>query len=143
MTHERKTSTLRFDESQLAGKGFEKNPDGSWSKPSTPALDRLAARKHPEQKRTLERKKSKKPKSPKGGGKRDRRKRPAEVIVTMTAHLPRYFDDDNLAGALKPLRDALADWIGVDDGDRRVMWECDQTLTRGAPGVCVVIRDAS
>lgn len=61
----------------------------------------------------------------------------------MTAHLPRYFDDDNLAGALKPVRDELAEWLEVDDGDRRVLWECDQTLTHGTPGVCVVIRHAN
>jgi len=58
----------------------------------------------------------------------------------MTAHLPRYFDDDNLAGALKPVRDELSEWLEVDDGDRRILWEVDQTLTRGTPGVCVAIQ---
>ena len=58
----------------------------------------------------------------------------------MTAYMPKYFDTDNLGIALKPVRDALAEWIGVDDGDYRVSWEHDQTLTRGTPGVCVVIQ---
>lgn len=139
--HEQKKGTQRFDENTLSKKGFVRADDGTWHKPKTPHLDRLATREHSQQKRALEQKTPTTRKSPARRKKGNRRKRPAELIVTMTAHMPRYFDDDNLAGALKPVRDELAEWLGVDDGDRRVMWECDQTLTRGRPGVCVVIRN--
>lgn len=64
------------------------------------------------------------------------------MIVTLTCHVPRYFDSDNATIATKAIRDEIADWLGVDDGDRRVLWEVDQTLTRGRPGVCVAIREA-
>lgn len=64
------------------------------------------------------------------------------MIVTMTCHVPEYFDDDNATISTKSIRDELADWLGVDDGDRRILWEVDQTLTRGTPGVCVAIRSA-
>jgi hypothetical protein len=65
------------------------------------------------------------------------------MIVTLTCHVPRYFDSDNATIATKAIRDEIADWLGVDDGDRRVLWEVDQTLTRGVPGVCVAIRRAA
>lgn len=36
--------------------------------------------------------------------------------VRLTRYAPSNgLDDDNLAGALKAIRDAVADWIGVDD----------------------------
>jgi hypothetical protein len=35
-------------------------------------------------------------------------------------------DSDNLAGALKAVRDGVADWLGIDDRDPRVAWVCDQ-----------------
>lgn len=62
------------------------------------------------------------------------------MIVTLTCYVPRYFDSDNATISTKAIRDEIADWLGVDDGDRRVLWEVDQTLTRGRPGVCVAIR---
>lgn len=62
---------------------------------------------------------------------------------------PLRFDEQSLASkgyvrfstggwhkpAAKAIRDELADWLGVDDGDHRVLWEVDQVLTRGTPGV--------
>lgn len=45
-------------------------------------------------------------------------------------------DDDNLAGALKSTRDAIADWLGVDDKDSAtVLYE--YTQRRGPWGVRV------
>lgn len=39
----------------------------------------------------------------------------------------RALDTDNLAGALKAVRDAVAAWLGVDDGLRGgIVWEVDQ-----------------
>jgi hypothetical protein len=43
-------------------------------------------------------------------------------IVTLTRISPRKLDDDNLQGAFKGVRDEVADWLGVDDGDSRVTW---------------------
>jgi hypothetical protein len=37
-------------------------------------------------------------------------------VVTLTRFAPSEgLDDDNLSGALKACRDAVADWLGVDD----------------------------
>lgn len=57
----------------------------------------------------------------------------------MTAHIPVRMDGDNLANALKPVRDQLAEWLGVDDADGRIRWESGQIETRGPVGVLVSI----
>ena len=44
------------------------------------------------------------------------------VAVTLIRISPRPLDDDNLRGALKSVRDGVADWLGVDDRDPRVAW---------------------
>lgn len=62
------------------------------------------------------------------------------MLITMTCYVPRYFDSDNATIATKAIRDAISEWLGVDDSDRRILWEVDQTMTRGDPMVCVVIR---
>jgi hypothetical protein len=31
-------------------------------------------------------------------------------------------DSDNLQGALKSVRDGIADWLGINDNDKRVQW---------------------
>lgn len=43
-------------------------------------------------------------------------------IVTLTRIAPRELDTDNLTGALKAVRDGVADRLGIDDADRRVWW---------------------
>lgn len=35
-------------------------------------------------------------------------------------------DDDNLRSSLKAVRDGVADAIGIDDGDKRVIWDYAQ-----------------
>lgn len=45
-------------------------------------------------------------------------------------------DDDNLAGALKSVRDAVATWLGVDDGKREAV-RYRYAQTRGPWGVRV------
>lgn len=45
---------------------------------------------------------------------------PCEVILTRIA--PKRLDDDNLQGALKSVRDQIAQCLGVDDRDPRVGW---------------------
>jgi hypothetical protein len=48
------------------------------------------------------------------------------VIVTLTRYGPKRLDDDNLARAMKPVRDGVADAFCVDDGDERYEWRYRQ-----------------
>lgn len=58
---------------------------------------------------------------------------PANAILEamLVRIAPRALDDDNLRGALKHVRDGVADALGVDDRDPRVSWRYDQW--RGEP----------
>lgn len=47
-------------------------------------------------------------------------------IVTLVRVSPRALDDDNLRGALKAIRDGVADRLGIDDRDPRVEWSYAQ-----------------
>lgn len=48
---------------------------------------------------------------------------PLPVVVTMTRLFKtKPLDGDNLQGALKAIRDAVAQWLGVDDSDARIEW---------------------
>ena len=49
---------------------------------------------------------------------------PLEVELVRVA--PRSLDSDNLTSSLKAVRDGVADWLGVDDGDERVRWTYGQ-----------------
>jgi hypothetical protein len=53
--------------------------------------------------------------------------------VTFTRVGKRKLDTDNLSGGFKGLRDALAELLGIDDGDELLTWEYQQE--RGQPGV--------
>ena len=55
----------------------------------------------------------------------------------------RELDDDTLRGGLKLLRDAIADWFGLDDSQRVIAWEYSQAETRGRAGVGVLITKVS
>lgn len=49
------------------------------------------------------------------------------VLVVLTRIGPRRLDSDNLAGSAKAVRDGVADWLGVDDGDEsKVLWAYEQ-----------------
>lgn len=57
--------------------------------------------------------------------------RPAlPVSVRLVRWAPRKLDGDNLQRALKAVRDAVAEWLGVDDGDARVSWHYAQGVAR-------------
>ena len=63
----------------------------------------------------------------------------AYLRITFVRFCKREFDDDNLAGSLKQLRDIIAAWIGCDDSKRNIEWEYNQILTRGRCGTAVKI----
>ena len=48
------------------------------------------------------------------------------LTVMLTRISPRALDDDNLRGALKSIRDGIADRLGLDDRDERVTWRYAQ-----------------
>ena len=50
----------------------------------------------------------------------------ATIYVLLVRVSPRRLDDDNLRGALKAVRDAVAAWVGIDDGSPRWKWEYAQ-----------------
>ena len=53
--------------------------------------------------------------------------------ITLVRVGPRRLDDDNLAGALKHVRDGIADSLEIDDGDEtQAVWAVAQET--GAPG---------
>lgn len=47
-------------------------------------------------------------------------------VVLLTRIGPKNLDGDNLQGGFKHIRDSLAEWIGVDDGDPRIEWRYSQ-----------------
>jgi hypothetical protein len=51
-------------------------------------------------------------------------------VVKLTRIGPRLLDDDNLAGAFKHARDAIADILGIDDGSSLVRFEYAQIKER-------------
>lgn len=53
-------------------------------------------------------------------------RRASKVRVLLVRRSPRRLDDDNLRGALKAVRDAVAAWVGIDDGSSRWEWCYDQ-----------------
>jgi hypothetical protein len=49
---------------------------------------------------------------------------PATVVLTRVA--PRKLDGDNLQSGFKAVRDGVADWLGVDDGNGLIDWQYAQ-----------------
>ncbi len=58
--------------------------------------------------------------------------------ITLTRSGGRPMDSDNLAAALKGVRDGIADALGVDDGSETIDWIYGQRLSRPV-GVAVSI----
>jgi hypothetical protein len=68
---------------------------------------------------------------------------PLPVVVTLVRVAPRMLDDDNLRGALKAVRDGVADAFKVDDRDRRITWRYGQRRgTARMYGVEIGVRPA-
>lgn len=49
-----------------------------------------------------------------------------KIRVYLDRRASRKLDDDNLASAFKAVRDGVADYLGIDDGDERISWIYDQ-----------------
>lgn len=71
--------------------------------------------------------------------KRQKGKGGVEVVVTLIACRRRELDDDGNVASQKPLRDAIAASLGIDDGDKRIRFEYAQSETRAETGVIVKI----
>ncbi len=67
------------------------------------------------------------------------RKARVGYCVTIVSFRHKELDDDNLSTGIKPLRDAIATSLGIDDRDPRFTWEYRQVITRGAEGTLVEI----
>lgn len=64
------------------------------------------------------------------------------LVVTITRLAPRALDSDNAVGSAKHVRDAVAKWLGRDDGPTGgVEWRCDQRKSK-AYGVEIRIETA-
>ena len=44
------------------------------------------------------------------------------ITITITRRGGRRMDDDGLTASAKHVRDGVADWLGIDDGDKRLTW---------------------
>ena len=49
-----------------------------------------------------------------------------KITITLTRYGKRKLDTDNLAGAFKAVRDAIAKLLGIDDGSERLVWKYEQ-----------------
>lgn len=49
------------------------------------------------------------------------------LTITITRVGPGELDSDSLPASGKHLRDGIADWLGLDDGDRRIEWRYEQS----------------
>jgi len=60
--------------------------------------------------------------------------------INFHCRVRRMFDTDNLAACCKPLRDGIADELGVSDGPKGgIVWTYTQIVDRKAPGVLVTV----
>lgn len=63
--------------------------------------------------------------------------------ITITRIGPRKLDSDNLAGSAKHVRDGVADWLGIDDGDERLTWLYAQRSEGAGVYACEVAIESS
>lgn len=61
------------------------------------------------------------------------------VVVTIIRVGYKEFDEDNLIAGAKPLRDAIAASLRVDDADKRIRWQYRQIIDAGRTGTIVKI----
>ncbi|WP_020472454.1 hypothetical protein [Zavarzinella formosa] len=68
---------------------------------------------------------------------------PLPVIVTLTRLGRNPQDDDNIRGTLKAVRDVVAKWQGVDDGDRQLIRFRYRQRAAFRPGCVIQVRTRS
>jgi len=61
------------------------------------------------------------------------------VCVEIIGLRRRILDSDNFTAGAKPLRDAIAYSLAIDDGSNRIRFECGQVQTFGPEGTIVRI----
>lgn len=115
-----------MNESSLTAKGFRRNPDGSWSKGAALGGLPAAVRERDDV--------SKPPRSH-----ADEKSGTGCLVVSITQFRKRLLDSDNLIFGCKWCRDSIAASLGIDDGDKRLIWEYAQQRTDGSEGVIVKI----
>lgn len=59
------------------------------------------------------------------------------IRVDLVAFVQRRCDDDNITACCKPLRDAVAATLGLDDGDPRLAFRVHQVVGPGPEGTLV------
>jgi hypothetical protein len=70
------------------------------------------------------------------------RPRPAlPCVITLTREGSRDMDGDGLQASFKAIRDGVADWLGIDDGDPRIDWRYRQKRSKGY-GVIIMVEGA-
>lgn len=47
---------------------------------------------------------------------------PGQIAITLTRIAPRPMDGDNMQSGCKAMRDGISDWLGIDDGSKRLTW---------------------
>ena len=57
------------------------------------------------------------------------------LVVTLVRIAPRRLDDDNLRGAFKAVRDEVAAFFHIDDGDSRIVFEYQQRPMKPRPSL--------
>ncbi len=65
------------------------------------------------------------------------------ITVTLTRLAPRKLDGDNHQRAEKAVRDGVADWLQIDDGDDRVTWQYEQEKASKRYAVRIEVREGT
>lgn len=111
-------------------KGWRKALDGSWYKPKRNDLGGLGQpQREPDTVQALD-----SSHAPRKTGKSS-----VGICVEIISFRKRLLDDDNLSSGCKPLRDAIAKSLGLDDGDPLLRWDYQQVRTTGQTGTLVKI----
>lgn len=125
----------RFTERLSGNPNWVRSPDGAWSyrKGGGAVLGPVEAR--PAERSAVQ---------ALDGGVKERRQSKGSVAVrvVLVSCRHRCSDDDGVAASLKPIRDAVAASLGIDDGDARVKFHYTQCQTDGEQGVLVKIEEA-
>jgi len=68
---------------------------------------------------------------------------PPPYVITITRIGPRKLDSDNLQGSAKAIRDGVADWLGIDDGDDCLTWDYKQRSEGAGVYACEIVIESA